>query len=162
MSNVALSLWAKAVLTASAVAGVTISSRPTKTRTIWAGSGLMVRGKTLSMNDAGHDVNQPTAFFEPRVFPSLHHCVGLVSIETLTDENLFQIAVQRIKLPFNTGGSTASHRLARRLSDSQLVRRGAQKEWLWGSRVPPRLSTASFPSEVNWAEIGNGLAETPR
>jgi hypothetical protein len=27
-----------------------------------------------------HDVDQPTAFFEPGVLPCLYHCVGLVSI----------------------------------------------------------------------------------
>ena len=55
-----------------------------------------MQGQDLVDERAGHDVNQPTAFFEPRVFPRRNHGVGFVPIETLTDENLFQIAVQRI------------------------------------------------------------------
>src|SRR5580704_16598061 len=45
---------------------------------------------------AGHDVDQATALFEPGVLPSLNHGVGFVPIYTLADENLFQIAVERI------------------------------------------------------------------
>ena len=51
--RVASSLRATAVLTAIAVAGVTISRRPTKTRTICSGAGSIVSGKTLSMKLRG-------------------------------------------------------------------------------------------------------------
>jgi hypothetical protein len=44
---------AKAVCTALIVAGVTISSRPTNTRTVLSGAGLTVSGSTRSMNPRG-------------------------------------------------------------------------------------------------------------
>jgi hypothetical protein len=51
--RVASSREARAVSTAFAVAGVTISSRPTKTRTICVGAGLIMSGKMWSMNPRG-------------------------------------------------------------------------------------------------------------
>jgi len=53
LSRVTSSFEAMALFTVRSVAGVTISSRPTKTRTTCPGTGLMVSGKTLSMNPRG-------------------------------------------------------------------------------------------------------------
>ena len=75
--------------TALCVAGVTSSRRPTKTRTVCAGAGVIVSGRTRVHELTRHDVEQATAFFEPGIAPRFKHGLRFVLIEALRDEHVF-------------------------------------------------------------------------